>query len=189
MKSQQEYMKNVSTIYLFSQFQLNFHSIPFLFAFYILISQKNSTTPVRSAESINAKIEVFFMQVGEQRPPVADCFHRRSYLFMLSHFHISDMVVFLTHQPFIIQKSSDIHFFCHNPFHGIFRWNNSVQCLPHLLSVISEDWFQYFYVMMNFCFQRKHLWIGFKKSFQFPLVFFIITFNQFSSHIWNPPYT
>ena len=189
MKSQQEYMKNVRTIYLFSQFQLNFHSIPFLFAFYILISQQNSTTPVRSAESINAKIEVFFMQVGEQRPPVADCFHRRSYLFMLSHFQISDMVVFLTHQPFIIQKSTDIHFFCRNTFHGIFRWNNSVQCLPHLLSVISEDWFQYFYVMMNFCFQRKHLWIGFKKSFQFPLVFFIITFNQFSSHIWNPPYT
>ena len=29
------------------------------------------------------------------------------------------------------------------------------------------------YVMMNFCFQRKHLWIRFKKSFQFPLVFFI----------------
>ena len=189
MKSQQEYMKNVSTIYLFSQFQLNFHSIPFLFAFYILISQQNSTTPVRSAESINAKIEVFFMQVGEQRPPVADCFHRRSYLFMLSHFQISDMVVFLTHQPFIIQKSTDIHFFCRNTFHGIFRWNNSVQCLPHLLSGISEDWFQYIYVMMNFCFQRKHLWIGFKKSFQFPLVFFIITFNQFSSHIWNPPYT
>ena len=51
------------------------------------------------------------MQVGEQRPPVADCFHRRSYLFMLSHFQISDMVVFLTHQPFIIQKSTDIHFF------------------------------------------------------------------------------
>ena len=165
MKSQQEYMKNVSTIYLFSQFQLNFPSIPFLFAFYILISQQNSTTPVRSAESINAKIEVFFMQVGEQRPPVADCFHRRSYLFMLSHFQISDMVVFLTHQPFIIQKSTDIHFFFHNPFHGIFRWNNSVQCLPHLLSVTSEDWFQYFYVMMNFCFQRKRLWIGFKKLF------------------------
>ena len=165
MKSQQEYMKNVSTIYLFSQFQLNFHSIPFLFAFYILISQQNSTTPVRSAESINAKIEVFFMQVGEQRPPVADCFHRRSYLFMLSHFQISDMVVFLTHQPFIIQKSTDIHFFCRNTFHGIFRWNNSVQCLPHLLSVTSEDWFQYFYVMMNFCFQRKRLWIGFKKLF------------------------
>ena len=60
------------------------------------------------------------MQVGEQRPPVADCFHRRSYLFMLSHFQISDMVVFLTHQPFIIQKSTDIHFFCRNTFHGIF---------------------------------------------------------------------
>ena len=163
--------------------------MPFLFAFYMLIPQQNNTKPVRPAESINAKTEVFFMQVRQQRPPVADCFHRRSYLFMLSHFHFSDMVVFLTHQPFIIQKSSNIHFFCHNPFHGIFRWNNSVQCLPHLLSVISEDWFQYFYVMMNFCFQRKHLWIGFKKSFQFPLVFFIITFNQFSSHIWNPPYT
>lgn len=51
--------------------------------------------------------------------------------------------------------------------------NNSVQYLPHLLSGISEDWFQYIYVMMNFCFQRKHLWIRFKKSFQFPLVFFI----------------
>ena len=61
------------------------------------------------------------MQVRQQRPPVADCFHRRSYLFMLSHFHFSDMVVFLTHQPFIIQKSPDIHFFCHNPFHCIFR--------------------------------------------------------------------
>ena len=60
------------------------------------------------------------MQVGEQRPPVADCFHRRSYLFMLSHFQISDMFVFLTHQPFIIQKSTDIHFFCRNTFHGIF---------------------------------------------------------------------
>lgn len=60
------------------------------------------------------------MQVGEQRPPVADCFHRRSYLFMLSHFQISDMVLFLTHQPFIIQKSTDIHFFCRNTFHGIF---------------------------------------------------------------------
>ena len=31
------------------------------------------------------------MQVGDQRPPVADCYHRRSYLFMLSHFQISDM--------------------------------------------------------------------------------------------------
>ena len=101
MKSQQEYMKNVSTIYLFSQFQLNSPSMPFLFAFYMLISQQNSTTPVRPAESINAKTEVFFMQVGQQRPPVADCFHRRSYLFMLSHFHFSDMVVFLTHQPFL----------------------------------------------------------------------------------------
>ena len=90
------------------------------------------------------------MQVGQQKPPVADCFHRRSYLFMLSHFHFSDMIVFLTHQPFIIQKSSNIHFFCHNPFHGIFRWDNSVQCLPHLLSVTSEDWFQYFYVL---CYQ------------------------------------
>ena len=29
MKSQQEYMKNVSTIYLFSQFLLNFPSMPF----------------------------------------------------------------------------------------------------------------------------------------------------------------
>ncbi len=38
------------------------------------------------------------MQVRQQRPPVADCFHRRSYLFMLSHFHFSDMVVFLTHR-------------------------------------------------------------------------------------------
>ena len=111
------------------------------------------------------KQRCFFMQVGQQKPPVADCFHRRSYLFMLSHFHFSDMIVFLTHQPFIIQKSSNIHFFFHNPFPGIFRWNNSVQCLPHLLSVTSEDWFQYFYVMMNFCFQRKRLWIGFKKLF------------------------
>ena len=114
-------MKNVSTIYLFSQFLLNFPSMPFSSDLRMLISQQSSTTPVRSAESINAKIEVFFMQVGEQRPPVADCFHRRSYLFMLSHFQISDMVVFLTHQPFIIQKSTDIHFFCRNTFHGIFR--------------------------------------------------------------------
>ena len=120
MKSQQEYMKNVSTIYLFSQFQLNFHSMSFLFAFYMLISQQNITTPVRPAKSMR-KQRCFFMQVGQQRPLVADCFHRRSYLFMLSHFQISDMVVFLTHQPFIIQKSTDIHFFCHNPFHGIFR--------------------------------------------------------------------
>ena len=52
---------------------------------------------------------------------LADCFHRRSYLFMLSHFYFLDMVVFLTHQSFIIQESPDIHFFCHNPFHGIFR--------------------------------------------------------------------
>ena len=114
-------MKNVSTIYLFSQFLLNFPSMPFSSDLRMLISQQSSTTPVRPAESINAKIEVFFMQVGEQRPPVADCFHRRSYLFMLSHFQISDMVVFLTHQPFIIQKSTDIHFFCRNTFHGIFR--------------------------------------------------------------------
>ena len=62
MKSQQEYMKNVSTIYLFSQFQLNFPSMPFSSDFRMLISQQSSTTPVRPAESINTKTEVFFMR-------------------------------------------------------------------------------------------------------------------------------
>ena len=165
MKSQQEYMKNVRTIYLFSQFQLNFHSMSFP---PIFVCFSHSRAVPHRYDLLNQsmrKQRCFFMQVGQQRAPVADCFHRRSYLFMLSHFHFSDMIVFLTHQPFIIQKSSNIHFFFHNPFHGIFRWNNSVQCLPHLLSVTSEDWFQYFYVMMNFCFQRKHLRIGFKKLF------------------------
>jgi len=45
--------------------------MPFLFAFYMLIPQQNNTKPVRPAESINAKTEVFFMQVRQQRPPVA----------------------------------------------------------------------------------------------------------------------
>ena len=62
MKSQQEYMKNVRTIYLFSQFQLNFPSMPFSSDLRMLISQQSSTTPVRPAESINTKTEVFFMR-------------------------------------------------------------------------------------------------------------------------------
>ena len=62
MKSQQEYMKNVSTIYLFSQFLLNFPSMPFSSDFRMLIPQQSSTTPVRLAESINMKTEVFFMR-------------------------------------------------------------------------------------------------------------------------------
>lgn len=62
MKSQQEYMKNVRTIYLFSQFQLNFPSMPFSSDLRMLISQQSSTTTVRPAESINTKTEVFFMQ-------------------------------------------------------------------------------------------------------------------------------
>ena len=62
MKSQQEYMKNVRTICLFSQFQLNFHSMSFTSDFRMLIPQQISTTPVRPAESINTKTEVFFMR-------------------------------------------------------------------------------------------------------------------------------
>ena len=62
MKSQQEYMKNVSTIYLFSQFLLNFPSMPFSSDFRMLFPQQSSTTPVRPAESINTKTEVFFMR-------------------------------------------------------------------------------------------------------------------------------
>ena len=62
MKSQQEYMKNVSTIYLFSQFLLNFPSMPFSSDLRMLISQQRNTTPVRPAESINTKTEVFFMR-------------------------------------------------------------------------------------------------------------------------------
>ena len=62
MKSQQEYMKNVSTIYLFSQFLLNFPSMPFSSDFRMLFPQQSSTTPVRLAESINMKTEVFFMR-------------------------------------------------------------------------------------------------------------------------------
>ena len=61
MKSQQEYMKNVSTIYLFSQFLLNFNA--FFSDFRMFIPQQSSTaTPVRPAESINTKTEVFFMR-------------------------------------------------------------------------------------------------------------------------------
>ena len=41
MKSQQEYMKNVSTIYLFSQFLLNFPSMPFSSDFRMLIPQQS----------------------------------------------------------------------------------------------------------------------------------------------------
>ncbi len=55
-------MKNVSTIYLFSQFLLNFPSMPFSSDLRMLISQQSSTTPVRPAESINTKTEVFFMR-------------------------------------------------------------------------------------------------------------------------------
>ena len=55
-------MKNVSTIYLFSQFLLNFPSMPFSSDFRMLIPQQSSTTPVRPAESINTKTEVFFMR-------------------------------------------------------------------------------------------------------------------------------
>ena len=62
MKSQQEYMKNVSTIYLFSQFLLNFPSMSFTSDLRMLISQQSSTTTVRPAESINTKTEVFFKQ-------------------------------------------------------------------------------------------------------------------------------
>lgn len=62
MKSQQEYMKNVSTIYLFSQFLLNFPSMSFTSDLRMLISQQSSTTTVRPAESINTKTEVFFMR-------------------------------------------------------------------------------------------------------------------------------
>ena len=62
MKSQQEYMKNVRTICLFSQFQLNFHSMSFTSDLRMLIPQQISTTPVRPAESINTKTEVFFMR-------------------------------------------------------------------------------------------------------------------------------
>lgn len=36
----------------------------FLFAFYMLISQQNITTPVRPAKSINAKTEMFFYAGG-----------------------------------------------------------------------------------------------------------------------------
>jgi hypothetical protein len=56
------YMKNVSTIYLFSQFQLNFPSMSFSSDFRMLIPQQNSTTPVRPAESINTKTEVFLCE-------------------------------------------------------------------------------------------------------------------------------
>jgi len=121
MKSQQEYMKNVSTIYLF----LNSCSIsPQRLFPSIFVCLSHSRAVPHRYDLLNQsmrKQRCFFMQVGQQKPPVADCFHRRSYLFMLSHFHFSDMIVFLTHQPFIIQKSSNIHFFFHNPFHGIFR--------------------------------------------------------------------
>ena len=65
MKSQQEYMKNVRTIYLFSQFQLNFHSMSFTSDLRMLISQQSSTTTVRPAESINTKTEVFLCENSE----------------------------------------------------------------------------------------------------------------------------
>ena len=46
---------NSKNIVSFSQFQLNFPSIPFSSDFRMLISQQSSTTPVRPAESINTK--------------------------------------------------------------------------------------------------------------------------------------
>lgn len=66
MKSQQEYMKNVSTIYLFSipaQFPLNAFSSDFR----MLIPQQSSTTPVRPAESINTKTEVFYARTQKHK--------------------------------------------------------------------------------------------------------------------------
>ena len=49
-------------LYPIFQFQLNFPSMSFSSNFRMLISQQSSTTPVRPAESINTKTEVFFMR-------------------------------------------------------------------------------------------------------------------------------
>ena len=47
---------------IFFQFQLNFPSMSFSSNFRMLISQQSSTTPVQPAESINTKMEVFFIR-------------------------------------------------------------------------------------------------------------------------------
>ena len=49
-------------LYPIFQFQLNFFTMSFPSNFRMLISQQSSTTPVRPAESINTKTEVFFMR-------------------------------------------------------------------------------------------------------------------------------
>lgn len=49
-------------LYPIFQFQLNFPSMSFSSNFRMLISQQSSTTPVRSAESINTKTEVFLCE-------------------------------------------------------------------------------------------------------------------------------
>ena len=53
---------NFTTFQTFTQFQLNFPSMPFSSDFRMLTPQQSSTTPVRPAESINTKTEVFFMR-------------------------------------------------------------------------------------------------------------------------------
>ena len=53
---------NFTTFQTFTQFQLNFPSMPFSSDFRMLISQQSSTTPVQPAESLNTKTEVFFMR-------------------------------------------------------------------------------------------------------------------------------
>ena len=53
---------NFTTFQTFTQFQLNFPSMPLSSDFRMLIPQQSSTTPVRPAESINTKTEVFFMR-------------------------------------------------------------------------------------------------------------------------------
>ena len=55
-------LKNIFIICFFSQFQLNFPSMSFPSNFRMLISQQSSTTSVQPAESINTKMEVFFMR-------------------------------------------------------------------------------------------------------------------------------
>ena len=49
-------------LYPIFQFQLNFPSMSFSSNFRMLISQQSSTTPVQPAESINTKMEVFFIR-------------------------------------------------------------------------------------------------------------------------------
>ncbi len=53
---------NFTTFQTFTQFQLNFPSMPFSSDFRMLIPQQSSTTPVQPAESINTKTEAFFMR-------------------------------------------------------------------------------------------------------------------------------